>query len=78
MKELDASAAAIVSMEASVEETRVTDVLTADAETQARNDLKQDIGGARLQALAEAAELLKKKMGRWLPPKSSKTDCMVY
>jgi len=56
----DASAAAIVSMEASVEETRVTDILTADAETQARNDLKQEIGGARLQALAEAAELLKK------------------
>ena len=56
----DASAAAIVSMEASVEETRVTDILTADEETQARNDLKQEIGGARLQALAEAAELLNK------------------
>jgi hypothetical protein len=60
MKEPDASAAAIVSMEASVEETRVTDILTADEETQARNDLNQEIGGARLQALAEAAELQKK------------------
>jgi len=42
--DLDATAAAIVSMEASVEETRATDILKADEERQARNDLKQEIG----------------------------------
>ena len=60
MKALDANAALIVSMETSVDEKRATEIITADVEAQARKDLKQEIGGARLQALAEAAELLNK------------------